>query len=104
MFRTFLVYAIEDYQKIAAVEELLRQGFEGIIQTTDGPEKTRELLEELERRSGFMEWKDIPEPEYKLAATEIALNVSPYWIEWRIVFFELKDKLGIEWVRWAVMK
>jgi hypothetical protein len=104
MFRAFLVYAIEDYSKVPAIEGLLRQDFKGVIQTTDSPERTKKLLDELERRSGFMDWKDIPEPEYKLAATEIATNVNPYHIQWGITFLALKDKLGIEWARWSVLK
>jgi hypothetical protein len=104
MFRAFLVYAIEDYSKIQAVEDLLRQDFKGIIKTTDTPDKTKKLLEELERRSGFLDWKQIPEPEYKLAVTEITLNVNPSYVQWKIVFHTLKKKLSIEWAHWATLK
>src|SRR5580700_5023026 len=101
MFRTFLVYAIEDYSKIPAVEGLLSHDFKGNVQTTDSPKKTKKLLDELEGRSGFLDWKQIPESEYKLAVTEIALNVNPYYVRWEIVFDLFKRQLSIEWVRWA---
>jgi hypothetical protein len=104
MFRAFLVYAVEDYSRIPAVEDLLRQDFKGVIQTTDTPAKTQQVLEELEHRSGFMDWKEIPEPEYKLGVTEIALNVNPYHITWGVAFLALKDRLGIHWVRWVPLK
>jgi hypothetical protein len=45
---------------IPVVQGLLRQAFKGIIQRTVSPEKTKKLLEELESRSGFLDWKQIP--------------------------------------------
>jgi hypothetical protein len=104
MFRAFLVYAIEDYSKIPAVEELLRQDFTGAIQTTESSEKTKELLEELERRSGFLDWKQIPQTEYQLAVTGIYLNVNPYYVQWDIVFDVLRRNLFIEWAHWAALR
>jgi hypothetical protein len=74
---------------------MLRQDFN---QTTDDPKKTKKLLDELERTRGFLDRK-IPEWEYKLAVTEIALNVNPYYGRWEIVFDLLKRLFSIEWAR-----
>jgi hypothetical protein len=77
---------------------MLRQDFN---RTTDDPEKTKKLLDELERTRGFLDRKQIPESEYKLAVTEIALNVNPYYVRWEIVFDLLKRQFSIEWAHWA---
>ena len=75
---------------------MLRQDFN---QTTDDREKTKKLLDELERTRGFLRRKQIPESEYKLAVTEIALNVNPYYVRWEIVFDLLKRQFSIEWAQ-----
>jgi hypothetical protein len=104
MFCAFLVYAVEDYSKIPEIEEFLRSNFHGVVRTTSSPVETKAILENLEKRCGFMDWKDIPEVAFNLAATEMHLNVNPYHITWGITFAGLRDKFGIEWARFAVLK
>jgi len=52
----------------------------GCGQNHHDPSETRGVLENLEKRSGFMDWRDIPEEAFNLAATEIRLNVNPYHV------------------------
>jgi hypothetical protein len=101
MFQAFIVYAIEDYSKIPTIEAVLREDIHGVVQTTDSAEKAKALLDELEKKKGFVDWKKLPELEYNLALTEIRTNVNPYWIRWEIVFDVLKRKLGIQWAWWS---
>lgn len=101
MFQAFIVYAIEDYSKIPAVEALLRRDIHGVVGTTDTVEKAKTLLDLLEKRRGFVDWKNIPELEYNLALTEIHTNINPCWIRWEIVFFTLKKELKIDWAWWS---
>jgi hypothetical protein len=102
MIRCFLVYAVEDYSKVPEIEEFFRRDFQGVGKTAASPAETKAILEDLERRKGFVDWKDIPEEEFNLAATEIYLNVNPNHIRWEITFKALKDNFGIEWFRFAV--
>ena len=101
MFRAFLVFAVEDFSKVPQIEEALRKDFKGIVRTTKNPEETKHLLQTREAEAGFVEWKNISEPEFNLAVSEIHLNVNPYHVEWGITFHMLNDKFGIEWARWC---
>jgi hypothetical protein len=104
MFCAFLVYAVKDYSKIPKIEEFLKSNFLGIVRTTANPAETKAVLDDLEKRSGFMDWKYIPEEAFNLVATEILLNVNPYHVHWAITYSELKKNFGIEWACHAIAK
>jgi len=104
MFCAFLVYAVEDYSKIPKIEEFLRGTFLGVVSTTASPAETKATLEDLEKGSGFIAWKEIPEEAFNLAVTQILLNVNPYHIRWEITYAALKEKFAIGWVWYAIAK